>query len=303
MDLITHIPGVGPTGAVNPGATTPAPYSVPQLGMVDGVGPGSATRNMAEIYNRDLLWRRALIATSGLAFDPTNWIQEVQALQVLLGVTGSRYAVAAGTPDAITAAFTPAIASLANTFTVYVRAGAANTVVNPTLKADGTALKTIVKGNNLALVAGDIAGAGHWLELQYDVTLDKYVLQNPATGVNPAVPFASNAEAQAFAVTTKAISPATLAAALQGGNQSLGASGYQKLPGGLILQWGSVFLAGSGSSVITYPVAFTTATYTITSVGSANATGGYIDVPTATGFTLSNGSNSAQTVYWMAIGK
>jgi hypothetical protein len=33
------------------------------------------------------------------------------------------------------------------------------------------------------LVAGDIAGAGHWIELQYDSTLDKWALQNPATGV------------------------------------------------------------------------------------------------------------------------
>jgi hypothetical protein len=84
MDLINHIPGVGPTGAVNPGATTPAPYNVPQVGAVDGLGPGTATKNMAEIYNRDLLWRRALIAASGLAFDPTNWVQEVQALQLLV---------------------------------------------------------------------------------------------------------------------------------------------------------------------------------------------------------------------------
>lgn len=41
------------------------------------------------------------------------------------------------------------------------------------------AAKTIVKLNNQPLVAGDIAGAGHWLELQYDSVLDKYVLQNP----------------------------------------------------------------------------------------------------------------------------
>jgi hypothetical protein len=33
---------------------------------------------------------------------------------------------------------------------------------------------------------GDIAGAGHWLLMQYDVTLDKVVLLNPANGINSA---------------------------------------------------------------------------------------------------------------------
>lgn len=95
-------------------------------------------------------------------------------------------AVAGGTVDAITAAFTPAIAALPaapGTLSVFVRATGANTSTTPTFKADGTAAKTIVKGNNVPLLAGDIAGAGHWLELQYDPTLDKWVLQNPARGV------------------------------------------------------------------------------------------------------------------------
>ena len=41
----------------------------------------------------------------------------------------------------------------------------------------------IVKGNNRPLARGDVAGAGHWLELQYDEKLDKWVLENPATGI------------------------------------------------------------------------------------------------------------------------
>lgn len=95
-------------------------------------------------------------------------------------------AVAGGTADAITATFSPVIASLPSapaTLSVLVRAGAANTITTPTFKADGTTAKTIVKGNNQPLLAGDIAGAGMWLELQYDATLDKWVLQNPAKGV------------------------------------------------------------------------------------------------------------------------
>lgn len=91
--------------------------------------------------------------------------------------------VAGGTADALTGDFTPDITTLTQGLTVLVRAGSANTSTTPTFKADGTAAKTIVKGNNLPLQAGDIAGAGHWLQLTYDTTLGKWVLENPASGV------------------------------------------------------------------------------------------------------------------------
>lgn len=93
-------------------------------------------------------------------------------------------ASAGGTADAITAAF-PNILPQAyrNGMPFFVRASAANTVANPTITFNSGTLtpKTIVKGNNQPLVAGDIAGAGHWLFLQYDSGLDKVVLLNPAT--------------------------------------------------------------------------------------------------------------------------
>lgn len=102
------------------------------------------------------------------------------------GVQASAYntAAAAGEADALTAVFTPAITALTNGMTLYVRAGAANTTTTPTFTpATGTiAAKAIVKGAGSALAAGDIAGPGHWIELQYDLTLDKWVLQNPAKG-------------------------------------------------------------------------------------------------------------------------
>lgn len=89
-------------------------------------------------------------------------------------------AAAGGTADAITATYSPAVTSLTNGMTLYVRAALANTATAPTFSPNGLASAPIVRANNLALVAGDIAGAGHWLELQYDTTLAKWVLQNPA---------------------------------------------------------------------------------------------------------------------------
>src|SRR5690606_39317329 len=89
-------------------------------------------------------------------------------------------AAAGGTADAITATYSPAVTSLTNGMTLYVRAALANTTSTPTFSPNGLAATTIVRANNQTLVAGDIAGAGHWLELQYDTTLSKWVLQNPA---------------------------------------------------------------------------------------------------------------------------
>lgn len=74
--------------------------------------------------------------------------------------------------------------------------------------------------------------------------------------------YASNAESQAFSLTGKAISPATLAQALKGSNQSLAASGYQKLPGGLIIQWGTGTTVSGGPTSVTFPIAFPNTTLT-----------------------------------------
>jgi len=126
----------------------------------------------------------SLVATNtALPSDATKWA--LLPTPARIQAASNTAVVAAGTADALTGAFSPAIAALPaapGTLAVLVRAGAANTTTAPTFAANTTTAKTIVKGNNLPLVAGDIAGAGHWLDLQYDATLDKWVLQNPATG-------------------------------------------------------------------------------------------------------------------------
>ena len=97
-------------------------------------------------------------------------------------------ASAAGTADAITASYTPGISALSNGMTLYLRAALANATTTPTFTPNSGVItaKNIVKGAGSALAVGDIAGAGHWVELQYDLTLDKWVLLNPATGVSVA---------------------------------------------------------------------------------------------------------------------
>jgi hypothetical protein len=87
----------------------------------------------------------------------------------------------------------------------------------------------------------------------------KQAATSSATGV---VELADNTEALAGSDTTRAVTPAGLAS-----SKSYASSGYQKLPGGLIIQWGSI--AGSVNvsftSLLTgtFPIAFPSAVYQV----------------------------------------
>lgn len=136
-----------------------------------------------------LIWELLEVIKAGgiapAAFDKTNpatYTQVARAIQ-----SGKLFsAAAAGTADAISAVFTPDITVLIDGMALYVRGALANASTTPTFtpKAGTIAAKAIVKGAGAALAAGDIAGAGHWIELQYDLTRDKWVLLNPATGIS-----------------------------------------------------------------------------------------------------------------------
>ena len=107
------------------------------------------------------------------------------AVNDAISLLGELVASAGGTADALTATFSPAPRAWPTGVPFMVRAASANATTTPTFTPNSGTLpaKTIVKGANAALAAGDIAGDGHWLVLQYDVTLDKVVLLNPPTGI------------------------------------------------------------------------------------------------------------------------
>lgn len=84
----------------------------------------------------------------------------------------------------------------------------------------------------------------------------KQAATTSATGV---VELATDAEAMAGTDTTRAVTPSNLASA-----KSYATSGYQKLPGGLIMQWGRSanlgdLVAGAQTLSLTFPLAFPTA--------------------------------------------
>ncbi|GAB6127295.1 hypothetical protein [Humidesulfovibrio idahonensis] len=102
-----------------------------------------------------------------------------------------RVALAAGTADALTATVPTPQTALVNGMSVLVRAAAANTTTTPTLNltlgATATGAKGIVGPAGAALAVGAIAGAGHWLALTYDATLDKWMLGNPTVTASASI--------------------------------------------------------------------------------------------------------------------
>ena len=432
-------------------AARPASSAAGTAGWFTDGNPGSgvpATILPAEFMNMLMAEFLTILSTAGITPSKSASTQLMQAL-IQQGLQDNQFnsASATGTSDALIGAFSPTIAALPSVgvLTVYVRAAYANATTTPTFTPNTGVIApaVIVKGSGVALSPGDIAGAGHWLELQYDQTFGKWVLLNPANGVvgsniiqsvtasvaanaltvgyagNSTVQFRNptlsvgapvtaavssalslvvpsgatlgttsavqaqlalvllyNGGAPALGIvnmaggvnldettllSTTAISAAATSASVvysaaaitsspfrvlgvftateavagtwattpstqQGvgglaeiaqliGNSaafvsSLAASGYQKLPSGLIIQWGSVTSSGAGgnNAATTFPISFPSVLYGVFpmtwSSGNSNAqvastTLSAVNITAYVGATITTGIN----IYWLAIGK
>lgn len=96
-----------------------------------------------------------------------------------------------------------------------------------------------------------------------------------------------------------------------GANQSLGTAGYQKLPGGLIIQWGGMNTGATLSGTITFPISFPMACAVAVSVdyGSApiDTANVRFNIPSKTnvqwfGQNFSGGNSVVGSWAWIAIG-
>lgn len=106
---------------------------------------------------------------------------------------------AAGTADAITATYIPAVLALKDGLIVKLRASGANTITNPTFSPNAAAAKQIKNLGNTALLVGSISGAGHELLLSFSTTNDCWELLNPVVEPEFAARRASSSE---FAITS-----------------------------------------------------------------------------------------------------
>lgn len=184
------------------------------------------------------------------------------------------YAVATGTANALLLALTPALTAHVTGMPIEVKAASANTGAC-TINIDGLGAKSIIKPDGTALAAGDIK-AGAICTIVYDGT--SYQLVN------------SNVYQSNFT----------------GSNQSLAAAGYQKLPGGLILQWGTI-PAADGTKAVTFPITFPTACCAVSPgvVGSSANPSDYkvyVSALTTTQFTFSSDGIGLTGGVYLAIG-
>lgn len=132
------------------------------------------------------------------------------------------------------------------------------------------------------------------------VTCASLSARTATTGRTGLIRIATSSEVAAGKDQTKALTPANLLAAFL---KAHGDWGMQKLPNGLILQWGQALLASNGNSVIAFPVAFPSkAVFAV-----AEAKGNF--APTFALSTLKRGNaafkhngNGGVASYWMAIG-
>lgn len=152
--------------------------------------------------------------------------------------------------------------------------------VTGSIAASGT-----VTGNGGSLDAGSETVRGTWTE-------------------------ATTVEAAALTSATDVITARRLASAFNTtGQQSLAANGYQRLPGGLVLQWGTVNIAANTITTYTFPVAFASAAYSVTGSGasevgnlSAQDNNPAISAISTTGFTLQNPGQAAANWWYIAVG-
>lgn len=294
-------------------------YQLETTDVVEGGADGIDNVQAKALANRTSFLLAALNQVSNwipaheAAVDPHSQYltpAEVQA-------NAMRTAVAGGAADAITAVFAPVVAALTSGMLLCIRAGAANATATPTFTpaAGAIAAKTIVKSNGSALVAGDIAGAGYWIELKFDATLDKWVLLNPATGM------ATVTAANDATYVDNSVKPAstswvrsalgTIFTALGFTYSFVAAGGFIKFPsilGAWIFQWGMATSGAGGNTTITYPMAFPSQTLRAIAgnpVGNINngVSGGTTTNFTTGSYVANTGVASVGTaIPWIAIG-
>ncbi len=246
------------------------------------------------------------------------------------------YAVDSGVANAISIGLNPAPAALTDGMEIRTKVAATNTGA-VTINTNGLGA-VAANGITGALAAGTLI-AGNPYTFVYSSSLAAWVLTgvdalNSANATNATnAPNATNLVGSGtisstttggagLSVSTAGTVTGTIGSGVTGYTQALGtsnttiattafavpgyshgSSGYEKLPSGLIIQWGTAALAGTVTNTITFPIAFPHAALN----GSVSQNGVYASVVvsvnglTATTMGVYNGGGGIN-IYWTAIG-
>lgn len=121
------------------------------------------------------------------------------------------------------------------------------------------------------------------------------------TNIYSATTLASAAEAQGYSNLTKLLTPGTLNAAFQGANQNLSGTVWQRLPGGVLIQSGTLSAATSGTLV--FPVAYSSSTNYRVFIQADAVAGTFstsVNRSSASQFTYI--VNASTSIHWYSIG-
>lgn len=151
-------------------------YAVKDITVQSGATYICVTPHTAGVFATDLAASKWILFT----IDAVAVEAAAVATSTALAVAG-QWAIAAGTSDAITAAFPTTVTVLTDGMIVSFRALLANLTTAPTFKADGTAAHVITRGGGAALVLGDIAGNHAEVFLRYYLAGTRWELINPAS--------------------------------------------------------------------------------------------------------------------------
>lgn len=140
------------------------------------------------------------------------------------------------------------------------------------------------------------------------ITANIPVVPDASTTVKGVIEIATTEESQAWVSSLLAITPATLNQSLKGSNQSLAENGYQKLHGGMFLQWGlTATIAANSTITVTFPIAFPSACVNVVNSVQYTVDGDinevcHISNVTETSYRVRNSNPQSTKTYWFAIG-
>jgi len=246
----------------------------------------------------------------------TTHITNYGTLAALSNVTTARSNLSVYSIAQCDATFAPIAGNSAQTFLVGSASSANHAVRKSQFDAKtGQATESTAGIAEVATNAETLAGSSDTvvvtpLKLQY--MIDN---KGATTSAKGTVELATNAETITGTDTERVITPSNVTGLFADtGRQSIGTSGYQKLPGGLIIQWGSGLL--TTGSTVSFPIAFPTACLNV-QVTADTSTSVNVEVAgarllTTTTFTFDGAIFSGGiggwfvasnlTAYWFAVG-